>query len=488
MSFPIDENITLPILRRLSRFTLVKTDEAEQIAADYSARLQVKSAGLDQLVSALSGGNQQKVVLGKWLATDPHVLILDKPTRGIDIGTKAEVHRIISHLATQGLAILMISSELPEILGMSDRVLVMHEGRISGEFDRNDADQERIMLRQPVRSRWGFQDDQRHATRHDPRAHPRGRSGGRTDGDHRRRYDRQPRFTSVNNIRQILLSVSILAIVAIGQTLVVLTRNIDLSVASIVGLVAYEVRDILAHNPQMSIGLAIVIGLLIGAGLGAVNGALVTVGRVPAIVATLGTLYVFRGLTFALGGGKLITASQEPPDFKRIALSRPWGIPAPIIIAAVLGLVFTYLLKYSRVGRQLYAIGSNPDAARPAGIRTNRVVFGAYVMCGLLCGVGGVLWGSRFGSIDARAASGMELQVVAAVVLGGVNIFGGSGTIVGAMLGAVLLGTIQNALTILRLNQFWIQAISGAAILLAVTIDLLITRRLRRSLTLRRAV
>ena len=297
----------------------------------------------------------------------------------------------------------------------------------------------------------------------------------------------EPRFTSVNNIRQILLSVSILAIVAIGQTLVVLTRNIDLSVASIVGLVAYEVRDILAHNPQMSIALAIAIGLLIGAGLGAVNGALVTVGRVPAIVATLGTLYVFRGLTFALGGGKLITASQEPPDFKRIALSRPWGIPAPIIIAAVLGLVFAYLLRYSRVGRQLYAIGSNPDAARPAGIQTNRVVFGAYVMCGLLCGVGGVFWGSRFGSIDARAASGMELQVVAAVVLGGVNIFGGSGTIVGAMLGAVLLGTIQNSLTILRLNQFWIQAISGAAILLAVTIDLLITRRLRRSLTLRRA-
>ena len=146
MSFPIDENITLPILRRLSRFTLVKSDEAEKIAADYSARLQVKSAGLDQLVSALSGGNQQKVVLGKWLATDPHVLILDEPTRGIDIGTKAEVHRIISHLAAQGVAILMISSELPEILGMSDRVLVMHEGRISGEFDRSEADQERIMF------------------------------------------------------------------------------------------------------------------------------------------------------------------------------------------------------------------------------------------------------------------------------------------------------------------------------------------------------
>ena len=146
LTFPIDDNITLPILRRLSRFSLVNSGKAEAIAADYSRRLQVKSAGLNQLVSALSGGNQQKVVLGKWLSTNPVVLILDEPTRGIDIGTKAEVHRIISHLATEGLAILLISSELPEILGMADRVLVMHEGRISGEFDRSDADQERIMF------------------------------------------------------------------------------------------------------------------------------------------------------------------------------------------------------------------------------------------------------------------------------------------------------------------------------------------------------
>jgi rhamnose transport system permease protein len=183
----------------------------------------------------------------------------------------------------------------------------------------------------------------------------------------------------------------------------------------------------------------------------------------------------------------LITATSEPPDFRKIALSRPWGIPTPIIIAVVLGLIFAWVLRYARIGRLLYAVGSNPEAARPAGIRAGRVVFGAYIVCGLLSGVGGVLWGARFGSIDARAGSGLELQVVAAVVLGGVNIFGGAGTIIGAMLGAVLLGTIQNALTILRLNQFWIQAISGGAILLAVTVDLLITRRLRRSLTLRRA-
>jgi rhamnose transport system permease protein len=289
----------------------------------------------------------------------------------------------------------------------------------------------------------------------------------------------------ITNLRQILLSVSILAIVAVGQTLVVLTRNVDLSVASSVGLVAYVVRDLLKDHPDVGIPAAIAAGLLLGALLGAVNGSLVTLGGVPAIVATLGTLYVYRGIVFAIGGGELITASEVPKSFRQIALSRPWGVPTPIIIAAAIALIFAYLLRYSRFGRELYAVGSNPEAARLAGLPTRRLVFAAYVLCGVLCGVGGVLWGARFGSIDARAATGIELQVIAAVVLGGVNIFGGSGTVLGAVLGAILLGTIQNALTILRLNQFWLQAISGAAILLAVTVDALVTRRVRRALVLR---
>jgi rhamnose transport system ATP-binding protein len=145
LPFAIASNITLPILARLSQLGLVNRRQERDLAGQFSSRLQVKAAGLEQTVAALSGGNQQKVVLAKWLATNPRVLILDEPTRGIDIGTKAEVHRLISHLAGEGLAILLISSELPEILGMADRVLVMHEGRITGSFDRSEADQERIM-------------------------------------------------------------------------------------------------------------------------------------------------------------------------------------------------------------------------------------------------------------------------------------------------------------------------------------------------------
>jgi rhamnose transport system ATP-binding protein len=146
LDFPIAANVTLPILIRVSRFGLINRGRERQIARAYAEQLQVKASGLQAPATSLSGGNQQKVVLGKWLATEPKVLILDEPTRGIDIGTKAEVHRIISHLATRGMAIILISSELPEVLAMSDRVLVMHEGRMTGEFSREEANQEDVMF------------------------------------------------------------------------------------------------------------------------------------------------------------------------------------------------------------------------------------------------------------------------------------------------------------------------------------------------------
>ena len=145
MNFSIASNITLPILQQVSRLGLVDPRREQKIAGEYSSQLRVRSTGVEQLVNALSGGNQQKVVLSKWLATNPSVLILDEPTRGIDVGTKAEVHRIISDLAARGLAIILISSELPEVLAMADRVIVLHEGRVTGTFAHSEATQERVM-------------------------------------------------------------------------------------------------------------------------------------------------------------------------------------------------------------------------------------------------------------------------------------------------------------------------------------------------------
>jgi rhamnose transport system ATP-binding protein len=145
MNFSIASNVTLPILQQVSRLGLLQPRREQKIAGEYARELHVRATGVAQLVNALSGGNQQKVVLGKWLATSPSVLILDEPTRGIDVGAKAEVHRIISELARSGLAIILISSELPEVLAMADQVIVLHEGRVTGTFARAEATQERVM-------------------------------------------------------------------------------------------------------------------------------------------------------------------------------------------------------------------------------------------------------------------------------------------------------------------------------------------------------
>jgi rhamnose transport system permease protein len=295
-----------------------------------------------------------------------------------------------------------------------------------------------------------------------------------------------PRFLAVSNIEQILLSVAILAIVAVGETLVILTRNVDLSVGAIVGFSAFASADLFKQQPGTSLFLAILLGCSLGLVLGALNGLIVTVGRVPAIIVTLGTLYVYRGLDFVVAGGNQVNASDVPDSYLSLATTRVLGIPALILFAAAIALIFAYLLHSTRSGRQLYAIGSNPEAARLVGIRSDLLVFGTFLLSGLLCGFAGVLWGARFATVDATAASGLELQVVAAVVVGGVNIFGGSGTILGAMLGAIVLGTIDNALNLLKLSQFWLQAIDGAAILVAVTLDSFITRWLRRALLTRR--
>ena len=295
-----------------------------------------------------------------------------------------------------------------------------------------------------------------------------------------------PRFVAVNNLRDILLSVAIIAIVAVGETLVVLTRNVDLSVSAIVGLVAFVSGDLFKEHPGISVAAVIAIGCAIGLGLGIVNGLLISYGGVPAIVVTLGTLYIYRGLDYAYAGGKQVNAFDVPNRFLSLATDTIFGIPLLIVIAAIIALICALFLRYTRIGRQIYAIGSNPEAARLAGIQRNRLVLLTFMISGLLSGIAGILWAARFATVDANAATGLELLVVASVVVGGVSILGGSGTILGAMLGAILLATIQDALNILNISAFWLQAFYGAAILLAVILDTLIMRRLQRTYLTRR--
>jgi len=211
------------------------------------------------------------------------------------------------------------------------------------------------------------------------------------------------------------------------------------------------------------------------------NGVLVAVFGLPAIVAALGTLSIYRGLSFLLAGGRQVTLTQLPDEYTSAARAAVLGVPIFLLVAIATVVVVGVALRRSRFGRQIYAVGSNPEAASILGIRTNFVIFVAFAMAGLLAGIAGVMWGMYFGTINASAATGSVLQIVAACVVGGVAIFGGSGTVVGAGLGALFLGFIANALIILRLSQFWLGAIYGVVILVAVAADAVILRRLRRT-------
>jgi rhamnose transport system permease protein len=228
--------------------------------------------------------------------------------------------------------------------------------------------------------------------------------------------------------------------------------------------------------------VALLVGVAAGAACGAVNGSLVAAARVPALVVTLGTLYVFRGLDYSWASGQQINAADMPRAFLRFGTASVLGVPVLALIALVLVLVVGFYLRSYRSGRELYAIGSDPDAARLSGIPVGRRVFAAFVANGALAGLAGVLYAARFGTLDATVGAGLELTVIAAAVVGGVAIFGGSGTVFGAAVGALLLQTITSSLVVLRINAFWQQAVVGALILAAIGLDRLLVARLDRRL------
>jgi len=297
-----------------------------------------------------------------------------------------------------------------------------------------------------------------------------------------------PRFLEAASLRNLALNASIFAILAAGQTLVLVTRNVDLSVGSVLGLSAYLAGDLLSSHQGLPLPLVFVAGMALGAACGLFNGVLVTWGRVPALVVTLGTLYMFRGLAFLWTNGTQVNAETLPDSFLNLGTDSIAGVPILVVFAVVVLLLVGRWLRDYRAGRELYAIGSNPDGARLAGVRSDRRVLVAFVLAGALAGLGGVLFTARFGTVDATAGSGYELTVISATVVGGVAIFGGTGSVYGAALGALLLNTITSSLIVLKVDAFWQQAAIGALLLLAIAFDRLVGLRLDAALRRRSAL
>lgn len=287
-------------------------------------------------------------------------------------------------------------------------------------------------------------------------------------------------FLSGQGVKDLLLNATILVLVATGQAVVVITRNVDLSVGSVLGICAFaaglHLRD--GGSPLVAVLLAVGLGALFGA----LNGALVSLGKVPALVVTLGTLYIVRGIDSIWVGSRQITADALPAGFVDFGHDGIGVLPYLALLAtAVLAAVAYYLRSYHG-GRDLYALGSSPEAARLAGIPVRVRIMTAYVLCGALAGLAGALYLARFGNVDSATGNGYELTVVSAVVVGGVAFTGGSGTVYGAALGALLLTSINSVLPAIGVSSVWVTAINGFLLLLAIAADRILALRVASAL------
>jgi rhamnose transport system permease protein len=299
---------------------------------------------------------------------------------------------------------------------------------------------------------------------------------------------RNSSFATGSSIQAILSIAAIYMLLSIGEAMVVITRNVDLSVGSTLGLSALTVGEMFTHNPHTSIVLAFAVGIGIGIACGAIIGVITTLIRVPSLVVTLAALYIIRGFVNIIGSGVQIEPSVFPQSLISLGYSTVIGIPWLFVVVAVIALVAAYWMYAFPAGRELFAIGSNPSAAALAGIPTTLRVFTVFVISGALAGLGGVLFVAQVATVNSTAGIGYELIVVTAVVVGGVAIFGGSGSVIGAVLGAILLQVINQALVAARISSFWDQAIAGALLLAAISFDRLLAVRSARALVAEKGV
>jgi len=296
------------------------------------------------------------------------------------------------------------------------------------------------------------------------------------------------KFFLTRNLLNIGLSVSIIGLVAVAQTLVMLSGGLDVSIGSAVGLAgviaALAIRDFnkipilssLNDSAEFIAATAVVVGILFGALLGLINGLLITYGKLNAVIATLGTLSVYKGIAFVITDGRAVGVQNKA--FNSIGSNQVLGsIPLPLIIMLVVSLLVFILLRYTDIGRNIYALGGNPIAARLSGISINRYKMGIYVLCGAIAGVAAIILTARTNSGQpASGSQGLEFQAITAAVLGGTALSGGKGSILGTLLAVIIIGTLNNGMILLGVQTFWQEVARGMLLIVATLIQIWRTR------------
>jgi ribose transport system ATP-binding protein len=477
----IRRNVAAPHLPSWSRFGILNHSLEQNAVNDVVTRFQVRTPSLEQPIGFLSGGNQQKVVVGRWVLAQPKIYIFDEPTQGVDVATKLELYRVIRELAEQGAAVILLSADLLELIGLSDRILVIAHGSIVDRVAAVDATEERIIGSAVSRGRKDNLSRAKPVNTSAP-SHRPGKRLGRGQILWRRyagtvlllsllllvscytatqsRY-----FLTERNMGNLAIEVVPLALVAIGQMAVILLGGVDLSVGPAMSLTTTLASYVIVNNHAEVAG--VILCLIAGLSIGGLNSFLILSLRIPDLISTLATYSLVLGLALIVRPSPGGNVSETFSDL--ITMRVGWIPVAGVAVLLISGLGELCLVR-SRIGVRLYATGSRPEAAFVAGTPVGRVRLLAYLFSGLMAAVAGLVIAARIGSGDPQAGAQFTLSSIAAVVVGGTSVFGGRGTMIGTFLGAILLVLLQDALNQLHVTAYYQYIWTGTLLLVAVAL------------------
>jgi ribose transport system ATP-binding protein len=476
MSLSVRENAAVSALARFRRGPLLSRGlEGESVQRELES-LDVKASSGEAVVSSLSGGNQQKVVLARALLAKPSILVADEPTQGVDVGARAEIYRILREVSQAGVPVVVASSDAKELEGLCDRVIVMSRGSVVATLTGDEVTEERLI------------DAAVRATGHSLKAADATKATGSTALSRFLQGDYAPvlilavvmlalggyvlsqnaRYLSPFNVTSVMMSCAALGFIAMGQTITLMMGGIDLSVGPLSGFLVVVASFFV--NDGRSSAMMLVGFLMMGVGAvatGAVNGSLVRFARFTPVAATLVTYIALQGASFLLrdapGGNIALSVTN-------LVATKIGPVPLVFVLLVVLTLGLEWALRFRRWGLRIRAVGSNEESARRVGVRTNRTVILGSIASSLLVALGSVVLLAQLGIGDPAQGIGYTLSSITAVVLGGTSLLGGRGTFIGTLFGAGLIVQVLNATVFLNLSQTWQYFFQGALIVVAAVL------------------
>jgi ribose transport system ATP-binding protein len=450
---------------------LVDTRLEKQAVSSTAAKVMLDQNRLEHFVRQLSGGNQQKVVIAKALLANSDVLLLDEPTRGVDIGAREEIYEIIKNLAEIGKSIVLVSSDWEELIYLSHRMVVMSERKMVGEMEGDITESAILHMAESAETK--------EIDRGEKATTVLQKIGTRLFANTNNNFLLlllillgglaagaviNPFFRTWLNFSNLFGQSMPLIILALGQLIVIISGGIDISSGALMaasGVIGLTLMIEYGFSPAAGVGVMIAFGALIGF----LNAFLTQKARVDPFVVTIGMMLVLEGVALVVSPKPF---GPPPEIFKTLFNRNIFGIPSALILLVILLATFAYLLSYTPLGRRFYAVGENKVNSFNAGINVNSTIFLAYIFCSLMSVVAAVYILGRFGAADPVLGPGMELQAIAAVLIGGATLAGGRGSIAGTVSGVFVLGVLANLLSLMDTDVWWQQVISGVMLLVII--------------------